>query len=545
MRPKLLAQCSALLLVAVLAIPAIGGTPTHAKKEGSKSPLADQAQDLGLAPLAQPVAISVGLDLRNKDALDTFLLQASDPASPLYQRWLTQDQFNLLFGPTADQEAAVVAWLTSSGFTVTQTFPNRLLVNAVGTAASAAAAFGVQLHQVRLGGVDGYAILDEPTFPSDIAAFTTGVMGLDDLARMQPKHGEVKAHDNLGTNCCYFSPRDLNNFYNEDHSGAHTGSGQTIVIVGAYDFLTSDFTGFNAQMALSNPAVTRVCAGSGAGCSFNSQQSSEISLDIEYAHGTAPSAALVSVMAQSTLLTDFTTAYNQVVSGNYGHAVSTSWGLCEKQMSASTRATDDNIFANGNALGQSWFAASGDAGSNDCPAQVGRKGVDYPASSPYMMGVGGTTPTCPAGSFTPSNPVCSGYGSEAGWSGSGGGDSLYYAKPSWQTGCTVPTGNRHVPDISLEANPTPGNLVAFNGGWYAIGGTSDAAPQLAGMFAALNQAKAAGGVGHPGTRLYQLCAGNSFHDITTGSNGGYSAVAGYDRVTGIGTINEGNLITNW
>src|SRR5205823_747586 len=107
------------------------------------------------------------------------------------------------------------------------------------------------------------------------------------------------------------------------------------------------------------------------------------------------------------------------------------------------------------AVGQSWFSASGDSGSNDCPAQVGRKGVDYPASSPYVMGVGGTTPTCPSGSFIPSNPVCSGYGSEAGWSGSGGGDSAYYAKPTWQTGCTVPTGNRHVPDVSLEANPTP------------------------------------------------------------------------------------------
>jgi kumamolisin len=546
MNTKPLVKTAALLLLALLVLPAVGGAPPgHTRKPGSVAPDAAAAQDEGLAAATQRVAISVGLELRNKDLLERFLAQASDPASPLYARWLTQDQFNALFGPTADQEARVVAWLAASGFTVTQTFPNRLLVNAVGDAAGVRAAFQVDLHKVRLDGAPGYAILDDPSFPSDIAAFTTGVMGLDDLTQARAHHTKVQPHDNLGTACCYFSPRDLNNFYSEDHLGAHTGAGQTIVIVGAYDFLTSDFTGFNAQMALANPAVTRVCAGAGAGCAFSSSQSSEISLDIEYAHGTAPSAALVSVMSQSTLLTDFTTAYNQVVTGNYGHAVSTSWGLCEKQMSSATRASDDNIFANGNALGQSWFAASGDAGSNDCPAQVGRKGVDYPASSPYVMGVGGTTPTCPAGSFTPSNPVCSGYGSEAGWSGSGGGDSVYYAKPSWQTGCSVPTGNRHVPDVSLEANPTPGNLVAFNGAWYAIGGTSDAAPQLAGIFAALNQAKAPGGVGLPGTRLYQLCAGTSFHDIVSGSNGAYTAAAGYDRVTGIGTINEGNLITNW
>lgn len=549
MKTKRLAQSSALLLMALLAMPGIGGTPTdHAKKSGSVSPLAHDAEDLGAAPADQLVTVTVGLELRNKALLDSFLAQVSDPASPLFGHFLTQDQFNTLFGPTADQEQAVADWLASSGFTVTQRFSNRLLVSAEGTPAAVADAFQVTLHKVRLNGETGYAILDDPAFPSDIAAFTTGVLGLDNLARAQPKHKDqqVTPHDNLGSNCCYFSPRDLNNFYNEDHSGSHTGSGQTVVIVGAYDFLTADFTAFNTQMALANPSVTRVCAGgSGVGCGFDASNSIEISLDIEYAHGTAPSAGLVSVMAKTTALTDFTTAYNQVVSGNYGHSVSTSWGLCEKQMSSATRASDDNIFANGAAIGQSWFAASGDSGSNDCPAQVGRKGVDYPASSPYMMGVGGTHPTCPAGSFIPSNPVCSGYGSESGWSGSGGGDSAYYAKPSWQTGCTVPTGNRHVPDVSLEADTTPGNLVAFNGGWYAVGGTSDAAPQLAGIFAGLNQARGFSGVGLPGARLYQLCAGNSFHDITSGSNGAYTAVAGYDRVTGIGTINEGNLITNW
>ncbi|HUR63497.1 MAG TPA: S53 family peptidase [Candidatus Thermoplasmatota archaeon] len=551
MRAKLVATTLALLLLAVVALPAIGASPSHSRKHGSVSPLADRAVDDGLALPTQPVAITIGLDLRNKDLLDAFIAQASDPASPLFQHWLTQEQFNLLYGPTADQEAAVIAWLAASGFTVTQTFSNRLLVSAVGDAAAVQKAFQVDLHKVRLDGVAGLAILDDPSFPSDIAAFTTGVMGLDDLAKAQPhrKDAQAQPHDNLGTSCCYFSPRDLNNAYNEDHNGAHTGAGQTLVIVGAYDFKTTDFTAFNTQMGLPNPAVTRVCAGGtlgvSAGCKFNGPpagNSIEISLDVEYAHGTAPSAALVSIMAKSAAITDFTTAYNTVVTRNDGHSVSTSWGLCETQMAAASRSSDDNIFANAAAIGQSWFAASGDAGSNDCSGAVG---VDYPASSPYVMGVGGTHLTCPAGSFTPTTPVCSGYGSETGWTGSGGGNSAYYAKPSWQTGCSVPTGNRHVPDVALEADTAPGNLVAYNGGWYAVGGTSDASPQLAGMFAALNQAKGGSGLGLPGVRLYQLCAGTSFHDVTSGSNGGFTAAAGYDRVTGIGTINEGNLITNY
>ena len=529
----------ALVAVAML-LPSMGGAVEIGRVtlSGNVSPILAQSVILGPAPVDTPIEIVMALKLHDAAGLDQFLADVQDPASPVFHQFLTQEQFNQRFAPTATEEAAVEAFLVANGFTLTQTFSNHLLVGAKAPIGVVEQAFNVHIASVSYDGQVGYATIEEPSVPATLAPSLTGVLGLDNLGHAQPR-------DNLGTNCCYWSPRDTNNFYNEDHNGAHTGAGQTIVIVGAYDFLTADFTGFNAQMGLSNPSVTRVCAGSGAGCAFSSSQSTEISLDIEYAHGTAPSAALVSVMSQSTLLTDFTTAYNTVVTRNDGHSVSTSWGLCEKQMAAATRASDDSIFANGNAIGQSWFAASGDSGSNDCPAQVGRKGVDYPASSPYVMGVGGTHGTCPAGSFVAANPVCSGYGSETGWSGSGGGDSAYYAKPSWQTGCTVPTGNRHVPDVSLIADSTPGYLVAFNGAWYAIGGTSAAAPQVAAMFAGLDQAKATGGVGNPGTRLYQLCAGNSFHDVTSGSNGGYSAVAGYDRVTGIGTINEGNLITNW
>ncbi len=520
-----------------IALPGLPDAGPTVVKEGSMSPLAPLATDLGPVPASFPVDVTVGLDLRDHAGLDAFLLSASDPASPDFQRWLTQDEFNARFGPTPEQEAAVVAWLSGAGFTVTQTHANRLLVEASGDAAAAQAAFGVEVHRVVLDGQARHAILQEPSFPAEVAAFTTGVMGLDDLARLKPL-------DNLGTNCCYLSPRDTDAVYDEQRA-VNTGAGQKVVIVGAYDHKDTDLAGFNAQMGLPAVAVTRVCtpgSGSSAGCKFSAQQSIEISMDVEYVHGTAPSAGIVSILSRTTATTAFTSAYNQVVLRNDGHSVSTSWGLCEQLMSAATRASDDNIFANGNALGQSWFAASGDSGSLDCN---GATGVDYPASSPYIMASGGTHVTCPAGSFIPSNPVCSGYGSETGWSGSGGGTSVYYAHPAWQTGCGVPAGNRHVPDVSLASDSAPGYLVAFNGGWYAAGGTSIASPQHAGMFAALNAAKGGSGLGHPGLRLYQLCASSGIHDITSGSNGGFSAVAGYDRVTGVGTVDEANLIANW
>src|SRR5581483_11239416 len=119
-------------------------------------------------------------------------------------------------------------------------------------------------------------------------------------------------------------------------------------------------------------------------------------------------------------------------------------------------------------------------------------------------------------------------------------------KPSYQTGCGVPAdGQRDVPDLSMEADTSPGNWVVFNGTWNVVGGTSDAAPQWGAYFALLNQRIGGSGVGLPGTRLYQLCGGSSYHDVTSGSNGAFSAGAGYDQVTGLGTIDADWFLVNW
>jgi kumamolisin len=245
-------------------------------------------------------------------------------------------------------------------------------------------------------------------------------------------------------------------------------------------------------------------------------------------------------MAASTAFTSFTTMYNRIVTDNPGHVVTTSWGACEAGMSSGTQATNDNIFANANAIGQSWFAASGDAGSRDCNNVLT---VDHPANSPHVIGVGGTTPVC-SGGFATSNPACAGYGSESGWSGSGGGVSQRFSRPLFQTGCSIPVGSqRLVPDVALEADTSPGNYVVVGGRWYIVGGTSGAAPQWAGFFAELNQKKLGSGLGNPGARLYQLCGSAGYHDVTTGSNGDYTAGSGFDLVTGLGTPDVQSLLT--
>ena len=486
----------------------------------------------------------VGLAPRDPAGLEAFLEDVQNPASPRYHRFLTQDEYNARFAPAAEDEQAVVSHLESSGLSVTDRFPNRLLVGASGSVAAIERAFGVHLHAVQFRGRQHFSALGEPILSASLGRVITGVSGLDDLGEMQPRSrpsGPVAAPNaSVGSGCCALSPNDLRSLYGD--STELDGAGETLVIAGVYAWKTSDNTAFSTQWSLPQlPAGSgQVCTRSGNpnGCRFSNQNSLEVALDVEYSHGTAPGAIILNYMAASRVFSDFTVMYNRIVSDNPGHVVSTSWGYCEAGLSAATQQADDDIFANANAIGQSWFAASGDAGSLDCN---GLLTVDHPANSPHIIGVGGTTPSC-SGGMIPSDPACAGYGTETGWSGSGGGISTLFARPSFQTGCGVPDGTtRLVPDVALEADTSPGNYVIENSSWLIVGGTSGAAPQWAGFAAKLDQQQGGAGLGNPGAYLYGLCDTPRYHDITSGSNGDYTAGPGYDLVTGLGSIQAANF----
>jgi len=503
-------------------------------KPGSVSPLLGRTTDRGRAASTTRRRIVVGLALRNRDDLDAFLADVHDPRSPRYGRFLTQEEFNALYAPTPAEEASLVDHLRASGLAVTDRYPNRLVVGATGTVAAMERAFGVAIHVVEHRGLRHFAAMNDPSFPGELAASVTGVIGLDDLVERRPRVAAVEPAASLGTNCCALAPADLALFY--DNATGHDGSGETIVIAGAYAWKDTDNTAFATQWGL--PALPagsgQVCTGpaGSSGCKFSNSNSIEVALDAEYSHASAPGARILNYMAASTSNADFTQLYNRIVTDNPGHVVTTSWGACEAGLPVATQQTDDAIFANANAIGQSWFAASGDNGSLDCNQLLT---VDNPANSPHVIGVGGTTPTC-SGGMTAGNPGCGGYGSETGWSGSGGGVSQVFTRPAFQAGCGVPVGTqRLVPDVALEADTTPGNYVVKNGGWFIVGGTSGAAPQWAGYLAELDQKAGGTGFGNPGALLYGLCGTMAFHDVTSGSNGDYAAGAAYDLVTGLGT----------
>src|SRR2546428_9250093 len=175
-----------LLCAPLLPVLSLGGVSASSRtvKAGVVSPLVVQVRDLGPVPAQFRLNLVVGLKLRHKAELDAWLADASNPSSRNFQHFLSQTEFNVRYGPTSDQEAAIERWLRVSGFSISRTFGNRLLVTASGDAQAAQRAFQVKVYRVLFHGGRKYAILSNPTLPTEIASFTSGIIGLGNLTHV-------------------------------------------------------------------------------------------------------------------------------------------------------------------------------------------------------------------------------------------------------------------------------------------------------------------------------------------------------------------------
>lgn len=308
------------------------------------------------------------------------------------------------------------------------------------------------------------------------------------------------------------------------------GTGQTIDIIDAYDDpnIQADLNTFDTQFGLPAATVTRVNESGGTslpGADSTGGWEMEESLDVEWAHAIAPGAKIVLVEANSASDSDLLAGVNYAASN--ANVVSMSWGGGE----FSGENSYDGDFSH---PGVVFVASSGDNGAP----------IEWPAASPNVLAVGGTALTLGAGNT---------YGSETGWSGSGGGPSAYESQPAYQSGVVTQTTTRANPDVAYDASPSTGFAVydsyPDNGtsyGWLTVGGTSAGAPQWAALIAIADQGRAlnhqpaidSASAQELQTTLYKNATSGAFHDITSGTSTGatrYSASAGYDYVTGIGS----------
>jgi len=317
------------------------------------------------------------------------------------------------------------------------------------------------------------------------------------------------------------------------------GAGQTIAVIDAFDDPTAeaDLATFTRQFQL--PPCTRengcfklIYAGGKQPPPDTSGWSNEVAIDTQWAHAVAPAATIMLVESQSSQLKDLIGAVDVAIAHG-ATVVCMSW--------ISSEAPDEpQLDTHFNVPGVTFVAASGDSGH----------GAYYPAASPYVVAVGGTSLAVnPNGTWA----------NEAAWSGSGGGTSKFETEPSYQM-AVQSTGKRGVPDVAYDGNPSTG-VPAYNShacglcytGWDQWGGTSIGTPQWAAVFAIANSLRVSAGK----TRLtqpqfilygvYALLGAVDYHDITSGANGSCGsecqAAPGYDFVTGLGSPIGGALIT--
>jgi pseudomonalisin len=501
---------------------------------------------------AQPMAITLALAPRQPAALKS-LIAAPHPA-------LTGRQFDSRFAPSVKTVKAVRSWCKTQHLTVTSVSANRMLVRLSGSSTAIARALRTSFDSFTSTGGNFFAATRAARLPSSFASQVTAVLGLSSLSKVAVPHPAVRSATDLAKlkaaatatgvlstlglsapSLAYpaaYGPKDFWSMY--DAPAAQTGSGQELSIITEGDLSQpkQDLVTFEQQNGL--PAVTWNQINVGAATTDTSGDD-EWDLDSQYSTGFAPGVKQLNVYVGPSLSDqDILTTINRWVTDDLSKQGSFSAGECDLLADESGFTSGlDTVLEQADAQGQTMFSASGDTGSQ-CAAVTGVNGVpagvpdtSYPASSPYGIGVGGTSVLSPTGP------------SEIAWYSGGGGLSPIEPAATFQSATKLlgeaPLVSRGVPDVSLDADPESGYNVVVSGTVETIGGTSASTPSWQGIWARAEGAHA-GALGFAGPVLYKTEPATAFNDIEIGGNGLYTAGPGYDLTTGLGTPDITKLV---
>lgn len=556
--------------------------------QDSVNPKVSHSKDLGpVSPdtRLQPIMLQFSMSAEQQAALDQLLSDQQNPASPRYHQWLTPAQFAAQFGLSSADLSKVKDWLGSQGFTVTGVANGGQFIRFTGTAAQAQTAFGTSIHTLSYNGETHYANVTNASIPTAIAAVVSGVAGLHDF-RIKPHvraHSVRPAFTSSVSGNHFLAPGDVYTIYGMNGllgSGIN-GTGVTIAVTGQVDINPADITAFRTASGLStanppttvheggDPGAAKSCSSaSSTNCpSPNQDDLQESTIDVEWASAMAPGATVLFVNGPDIMLNAMTQAVDQ----NLAPIITTSYGACEAGWGTTELSLLGAIFKQAAAQGQTVLSASADEGATDCdtgPSATQGLTVDFPASSPYVTGLGGTqfndgTGTGATQYWANTEGASTNAGSalsyipEVVWSdvslssfgATGGGASGYFTKPAWQVGTGVPNdGSRDVPDVSLNASDAHDEFLfcvnvaagsSCTSGFRksdttltVAGGTSFDSQIFGGMLALIEQ-KIGGRIGSANPVLYALAnnsayyvpgatiatnSGVVFNDITSGDN---------------------------
>jgi subtilase family serine protease len=522
---------------------AAAGTGSRWTATATRAVALRDATDLGSVAPSTPLRVVIALRMRHLDALQSALRAG---------RVMLPTQFVADYAPTTLQVRAVASYLAHKGLKATAA-RNRLLLTASGTVGQASSAFHTHIERFRQRGRIVFANTTDAQVPTRLAAIVGAVVGLNDASSMTPSPRTVGSP---ASSCavagagypCTYNPKGFWHAY--DAGTARTGAATKIAIFaeGATGGVVKDLRTEEAANGLPKVPVSIVRTGP---ASADTTGLDEWDLDTQYSSGMAKNVKRLYVYdAPSLSDTDLTVSFNAFAAQHSARAASASFGECEFAASLDgSLLADDNAFMEAAAQGQTVFVSAGDTGGF-CPVAVGANGVpagapdmNYPASSRWVIAVGGTTLVTNADGS---------YSSEAAWTAGGGGPSAFETPPAYQEAVAPPLGSvcaavsiacgRGVPDIAMAADPNSGANVYVDGHPIGVGGTSLSSPLALGVWARMESARG-NRLGFAGRLLYAARGTTAFHDIVIGDTGPYPATPGYDYATGIGSFDVAKAIT--
>jgi subtilase family serine protease len=489
----------------------------------------------GALPLSHPIHVTLALKLRNPDQLRAF---NAKPHAPMSRTQLSANHL-----PTSAQAQAVANFLKNAGFTNIGISRNRMLVSADGSAAVAARAFNTSLAQVRThDGRMSFANISDIRIPGSLRDSVQAVLGLQEVH--QAHINVVQAQS--GTDAAVgHNPLDFPIIYGASGLNPATDMDVAVWGWGSMAPTLSDLIRYENDNGLTHTNTHVVCSLANGSvitndptCQNSDQGSIEWDLDSQdIVAMTGGVNSLTFYAAPSGNNGQITTSLNVIIDPPSGiplaSVINASFGECERfedsgQGGDGSAQADDALFQIGQAQGQTFSVSTGDAGYNNCGDKPAKDSASYPASSPYVIAVAGTT----------LNTTGTSYGSETVWRSSGGSASSFELAPSWQAAKQRGTykGSRG-PDVAFDGDPNTGAIIYVSayGGYVQVGGTSLSAPLFAGSWARLISNGVMDPMTPAGQQLYAAPYGN-FHDVKSGNNGGFRAAPGWDWASGRGSL---------
>jgi subtilase family serine protease len=585
-----------------------GTVSPKARPQYDKGPLDPSTKLTYVSLLIQPSAAQ-------QAALKQLLAEQQDPSSPNYHKWLTPEQYGQRFGLSNVDVAKITSWLRSRGFTVGQVARGRDFIVFSGTVAQVQRTFHTELHRYNVTGEEHFANATDPSIPKALDGVVAGFRGLNNFL-LQPmnvkKTESAISSDYYNGGGNYLAPGDIATIYDIGplYSAGINGTGMALAIVGQTDIYAADIAQFRSGFGLPANVPTQILA---TGCTDPGVTGDlvEADIDIEWSGAVARDATIIFVKC-NTSAGGVGTSAQYAVDNDVAPVISMSYGACESQFGESNALAFQTLVQKANTEGITFLASSGDSGAAGCDssgATTAAEGlaVNLPASVPEVTAVGGTEFNEGTGNYWGTANGSNGgsalsYIPELAWddnstgagfdphlASTGGGASLYFPVPSWQTGPGVPSNSvRNVPDVALSASADhDGYVVCTNNGSCAggvqsgqiYGGTSVSTPIFAGIVTLLNQQMKntpPAGLGNINSTLYQFAQSmpSAFHDVPAGNynNGGagnpsgntvpcqagtpncpatapfqfgYKTTANYDQVTGLGSVDADVFVTNW